>query len=252
MDIATIVGLLAAFGLIFMAIAENAPAFIDTASLLIVVAGSIAVVMARCSLGEFLGAIGVMGKVFSRKIDDPVDLITQIVELANIARKDGMIALEGQEISNPFLAKAVAMLVDGTDGEIIKSSLNRDNTMMKLRHSMGANIFSAWGEIAPAMGMIGTLIGLVAMLGNMSDPKSIGPAMSIALLTTLYGAILANVICIPISQKLTNQSELEAANAELIIEGALFIQSGGNPRVLTDYLASFVPPKFRAELLEAQ
>ena len=99
------------------------PAFIDTASALIVVAGSIAVVMARCSLGEFLGAIGVMGKVFSRKIDDPVDLITQIVELANIARKDGMIALEGQEISNPFLAKAVAMLVDGTDGEIIKSSL---------------------------------------------------------------------------------------------------------------------------------
>ena len=114
MDIATIVGLLAAFGLIFMAIAENAPAFVDTASLLIVVAGSIAVVMARCSLGEFLGAIGVMGKVFSRKIDDPVDLITQIVELANIARKDGMIALEGQEISNPFLAKAVAMLVDGS------------------------------------------------------------------------------------------------------------------------------------------
>ena len=111
MDIATIVGLLAAFGLIFMAIAENAPAFIDTASLLIVVAGSIAVVMARCSLGEFLGAIGVMGKVFSRKIDDPVDLITQIVELANIARKDGMIALEGQEISNPFLAKAVAIKI---------------------------------------------------------------------------------------------------------------------------------------------
>ena len=134
-DIATIVGLLAAFGLIFMA-SENAPAFVDTASLLIVVAGSIAVVMARCSLGEFLGAMGVMGKAFSRKIDDPVELITQIVELANIARKDGMIALEGQDIANPFLAKAVSMLVDGTDGEIIKSSLNRDNDMMKLRHEM--------------------------------------------------------------------------------------------------------------------
>jgi chemotaxis protein MotA len=102
------------------------------------------------------------------------------------------------------------------------------------------------------MGMIGTLIGLVAMLGNMSDPKSIGPAMATALLTTLYGAFLANVVAIPISQKLTNQSELESANGELIIEGTLFIQSGGNPRVLTDYLASFVPPKFRAELLEAQ
>ena len=109
MDIATIVGLLAAFGLIFMAISENAPAFVDTASMLIVVAGSIAVVMARCSLGEFLGAMGVMGKAFSRKIGDPVELITQIVELANIARKDGMIALEGQDIANPFLAKAVSM-----------------------------------------------------------------------------------------------------------------------------------------------
>ena len=119
MDIATIVGLLAAFGLIFMAISENAPAFVDTASLLIVVAGSIAGVMARCALGEFLGAMGGMGKAFSRKIDDPVELITQIVELANIARKDGMIALEGQDIANPFLAKAVSMLVDGADGEII-------------------------------------------------------------------------------------------------------------------------------------
>ena len=156
MDIATIVGLLAAFGLIFMAISENAPAFVDTASLLIVVAGSIAVVMARCSLGEFLGAMGVMGKAFSRKIDDPVELITQIVELANIARKDGMIALEVRILPILF-AKAVSMLVDGTDGEIIKSSLNRDNDMMKLRHEMGAKIFSAWGEIAPAMGMIGTL-----------------------------------------------------------------------------------------------
>jgi chemotaxis protein MotA len=171
MDIATIVGLIAAFGLIYSAISANAPAFVDTASFLIVVAGSIAVVMARCSLGEFLGAVKVMGKVFSRKIDDPVELITQIVELANIARKDGMIALEGQEISNPFLAKAVAMLVDGTDGAIIKSSLNRDNASMKARHVMGANIFSAWAEIAPAMGMIGTLAGLVIMLGNMSDPK---------------------------------------------------------------------------------
>jgi len=251
MDIATIVGLIAAFGLIYTAISANAAAFIDTASLLIVVAGSIAVVMARCSLGEFLGAIKVMGKVFSRKIDDPVDLITQIVELANIARKDGMIALEGQEISNPFLAKAVAMLVDGTDGEIIKSSLNRDNTMMKLRHSMGANIFSAWGEIAPAMGMIGTLAGLVIMLGNMSDPKAIGPAMAVALLTTMYGAILANVICLPIAQKLENASSLEAANNELIIEGVLFMQEGGNPRVLADMLASFVSPKSREKLSTA-
>jgi chemotaxis protein MotA len=254
MDIATIVGFVGAFGFIMLAIYQGAglPAYIDPGSLMIVVGGSIMVVMLRCSLEEFLNAIKVAGKTFKNPLEKPQALITQLGEYATIARKDGMIALEGQEISNPFLSKAIGMLVDGSEADLIKKTLDKDIELMKLRHKQGAGIFSAWGEIAPAMGMIGTLIGLVAMLGNMSDPKSIGPAMSIALLTTLYGAILANVICIPISQKLTNQSELEAANAELIIEGALFIQSGGNPRVLTDYLASFVPPKFRAELLEAQ
>ena len=251
MDIATIVGLLAAFGLIFMAISENAPAFVDTASMLIVVAGSIAVVMARCSLGEFLGAVGVMGKAFSRKIDDPVDLITQIVELANIARKDGMIALEGQDIANPFLGKAVSMLVDGTDGEIIKSSLNRDNDMMKLRHEMGAKIFSAWGEIAPAMGMIGTLAGLVIMLGNMSDPKAIGPAMAVALLTTLYGAFIANIVFAPMVLKLEGYTAYEVVYREMVVEGLRNIARGESPRNIQDIMLSSLPPKLQAKLAEA-
>ncbi len=250
MDIATIVGLLGAFGLIFMAI-DDMSAFIDTASLLIVVGGSIMVVMLRSSLGEFLGAVAVLAKTFKNKLDAPETLIEQIVELATIARKDGMIALEGQEIANPFLAKAVAMLVDGADATIIKGSLEREKSMTKMRHSMGSKIFSAWGEIAPAMGMIGTLIGLVQMLGNMSDPKAIGPAMAVALLTTMYGAILANVFCLPIAMKLENQADLEEANNELIIEGILFIQDGGNPRVLSDYLAAFLSPKARAKLVPA-
>ena len=156
MDLATIIGLLGAFGLIFMAIDDMA-AFIDTPSLLIVVGGSIMVVMFRSSLGEFLGAMGVMGKTFKNKIDEPGALIEQIVDLATIARKDGMIALEGQEIDNPFMSKAVSMLVDGTDPTIIKSSLDRELSSTKQRHARGAKIFSAWGEIAPAMGMIGTL-----------------------------------------------------------------------------------------------
>jgi len=254
MDIATIIGFLGAFGFIGYAIANGAglSGYIETGSVLIVFGGSIMVVMLRCSLPEFLNAIKVAGKTFKNPLEKPQDLIAQLGEYATIARKDGMIALEGQEISNSFLSKAIGMLVDGSEADLINKTLEKDIELMKLRHKQGAGIFSAWGEMSPAMGMIVTLIGLVAMLGNMSDPKSIGPSMSIALLTTLYGAILANVICIPISQKLVNQSELEAANAELIIEGALFIQSGGNPRVLTDYLASFVPPKFRAELLESQ
>jgi chemotaxis protein MotA len=208
-------------------------------------------VMLRSSLGEFLGAVSVLGKTFKNKLDDQGKLIEQIVELATIARKDGMIALEGQEIANPFLAKAVSMLVDGTDASVIKGSLEREKGMTKMRHDQGAKIFSAWGEIAPAMGMIGTLIGLVQMLGNMSDPKAIGPAMAVALLTTMYGAILANVFCLPIAMKLGNQADIEEASNEMIIEGILFIQDGGNPRVLGDVLAAFLSPKARLKLAPA-
>jgi chemotaxis protein MotA len=250
MDIATIVGLLGAFGLIVSAI-DDLGAFIDTPSMLIVVGGSIMVVMLRSSLGEFLGAVSVLGKTFKNKLDDQGQLIEQIVELATIARKDGMIALEGQEIANPFLAKAISMLVDGTDASVIKGSLEREKGMTKMRHDQGAKIFSAWGEIAPAMGMIGTLIGLVQMLGNMSDPKAIGPAMAVALLTTMYGAILANVFCLPIAMKLGNQADIEEASNEMIIEGILFIQDGGNPRVLGDVLAAFLSPKARLKLAPA-
>ena len=250
MDIATIVGLLGAFGLIVSAI-DDLGAFIDTPSMLIVVGGSTMVVMLRSSLGEFLGAVSVLGKTFKNKLDDQGQLIEQIVELATIARKDGMIALEGQEIANPFLAKAISMLVDGTDASVIKGSLEREKDMTKMRHDQGAKIFSAWGEIAPAMGMIGTLIGLVQMLGNMSDPKAIGPAMAVALLTTMYGAILANVICLPIAMKLGNQADIEEASNEMIIEGILFIQDGGNPRVLGDVLAAFLSPKARLKLAPA-
>jgi chemotaxis protein MotA len=207
--------------------------------------------MLRSSLGEFLGAVSVLGKTFKNKLDDQGQLIEQIVELATIARKDGMIALEGQEIANPFLAKAISMLVDGTDASVIKGSLEREKDMTKMRHDQGAKIFSAWGEIAPAMGMIGTLIGLVQMLGNMSDPKAIGPAMAVALLTTMYGAILANVFCLPIAMKLGNQADIEEASNEMIIEGILFIQDGGNPRVLGDVLAAFLSPKARLKLAPA-
>ena len=247
MDIATIVGLLGAFGFIVMAIDDFA-AFVDTPSLLIVVAGSIMVVMFRSSLGEFLGAVGVLGKTFKNKLDAPEALIEQIVELATIARKDGMIALEGQEIANPFMSKAVAMLVDGTDGGIIKSSLERDKDMTKLRHDMGAKLFSAWGEIAPAMGMIGTLIGLVLMLGNMADPKAIGPAMAVALLTTMYGAIIANIIFMPMLVKLEGYTVYEVSYRELVVIGLRNIARGESPRNIQDQMVANLPPKLQAKL----
>jgi chemotaxis protein MotA len=253
MDIATILGLVGAFGLIVWSMLSggSADAYINAPSIAIVLGGSIMVVLLRSSLEEFLNAIKVASKAFGKPLEKPDQLISQLVEFASIARKDGMIALEGQQIENKFMEKGIGMLVDGTEEELIIKSLNRDIEIMKLRHKQGAAIFSSWGEVAPAMGMIGTLVGLVQMLGNMSDPKSIGPAMAVALLTTLYGAMIANCFCNPIADKLTNQSESESANCELILEAVLFIQRGGNPRILTDLLISFVAPKKRAQLVNA-
>jgi chemotaxis protein MotA len=226
-------------------------AYLNVPGIAIVLGGSIMVVLLRSSLEEFANAIKVAGKAFGKGLEKPDELISQMVEFATIARKDGMIALEGQEINNQFLEKAIGMLVDGVEEDVVTKTLNQDIDSMRLRHKQGAAVFSSWGEVAPAMGMIGTLIGLIQMLGNMDDPKSIGPAMAVALLTTMYGAIIANVFCIPISQKLTNRSEIEAANCALIVEGILFIQKGGNARILTDLLISFVPPKERKRLVAA-
>jgi chemotaxis protein MotA len=247
MDIATIIGFTATFGLIIMAMGNPAP-FIDMPSVYIVVGGTLTAVLARSSFPEFIGSIGVALKTVKQKIDKPEDLIEQLVNLGTIARKDGMIALEGQEIANPFMAKGVRMLVDGTDPALIKSTMEREMAMISSRNADGMAFIASAQDIAPAMGMIGTLVGLVQMLGNMSDPKSIGPAMAVALLTTLYGAVIANVMCIPLNQKLGKLDSAESLNNELIIEGVLFIQSGGNPRMLPDILMPFVEPKARAKL----
>ncbi len=253
MDIATLAGMLGAFGLILWSMLQGGTvgAYLNVPGIAIVLGGSIMVVLLRSSLEEFANAIKVAGKAFGKGLEKPDELISQMVEFATIARKDGMIALEGQEINNQFLEKAIGMLVDGVEENVVTKTLNQDIDSMRLRHKQGAAVFSSWGEVAPAMGMIGTLIGLIQMLGNMDDPKSIGPAMAVALLTTMYGAIIANVFCIPISQKLINRSEIEAANCALIVEGILFIQKGGNARILTDLLISFVPPKERKRLVAA-
>jgi len=247
MDIATIIGFLATFGLIVMAMGDPAP-FIDMPSFYIVVLGTLTAVLARSSIPEFIGSIGVALKTIKYKVDKPEDLVEQLVNLGTIARKDGMIALEGQDISNKFMANGIRMLVDGTDGSIVRSTLEREMDMIKKRNAEGMGFIASAQEIAPAMGMIGTLIGLVIMLGNMSDPKAIGPAMAIALLTTMYGAVIANVICIPLNQKLAKLDLAESLNHELIIEGVMFIQGGGNPRMLPDLLMPFVSPKARAKL----
>ena len=254
MDIATLIGFLVAWVLMIYPMATGAglSAFGDAASVQIVLGGSLMVLLMRSQLSDFITMWAqVFAKIFIAKVDDPKELIEQISELANIVRKDGMIALEGQDIANPFLAKGVSLLVDGTAPEVVTANLENDNDLMKARHDTAIQMWVSWADIAPAMGMIGTLIGLVGMLQNMSDPKAIGPAMAVALLTTMYGAIVANVLAKPVSEKLGALSEREQANNQLIMQALDEIQKGTNPRVISDILASRLPPKVRAELADA-
>ena len=205
MDIATVIGFVASMGLILWSMDNSAGlgAFNDTTSYAIVFGGSLMVLLMRSKLADFINMFSktIMKTVFSG-VDKPADLIEQIIEMANIARKDGLIALEGQDIKNQFLSKGIGLLVDSTPTEIIDSSLENELALMKSRHENAAMQYRSWADIAPAMGMIGTLCGLGGMLQNMSDPKAIGPAMAIALLTTLYGALVANCIAKPIAEKL--------------------------------------------------
>ena len=159
-----------------------------------------------------------------------------MVDLSDLARKSGFLALEEVDIDNPFMKKGVDLLVDGYDSKTIKQLLNKDIGLTNERHNQGINIFSSLGDVAPAMGMIGTLVGLVAMLSNMDDPKSIGPAMAVALLTTLYGSMLSNMVALPIADKLTLRKEQESLNRRLIVDGLLGIQEGQNPRLLESLL----------------
>ena len=251
MDIATVIGLLASVGLIGWSMnnAAGIDAFIDVTSIAIVLGGSLLVLLMRSRLNDFIAMWSkVVMKTILVGVDKPADLIEQIIEMANIARKDGLIALEGQDIKNQYLAKGIGLLVDSTPAEIIESSLDNELSLMKSRHTNAAMMWRSWADIAPAMGMIGTLVGLVGMLQNMSDPKAIGPAMAIALLTTLYGAFFANVLAKPIAEKLEGYSLDEAENCELIVEGIMGIQSGMNPRSLSDLLATRLAPGDRAAL----
>ena len=243
MDLASLIGIIGAFAIIAtaMVLSGGIGMFVDIPSVLIVVVGSIFVVMAKFTLAQFLNAGKVAAKAFMFKSDDPVALIEEIVELADAARKGGLLSLEGKEVSNPFLESGIQLLVDGHDPEVVQALLLKDMKKTVERHESGAGIFQALADVSPAMGMIGTLVGLVAMLSNMSDPKSIGPAMAVALLTTLYGAIIANMVASPIADKLNGRKEEEGMVKSLIIDALLAIQNGQNPRVIDSMLRNYLP-----------
>jgi len=253
MDIASLIGIIGTLGMIAGAMISSGGLgmFVDTPSMLIVIGGTFFAVMYRSTLPVFLSSFGTLMKVFMPGAGKHDELVLRLTELAGIARKDGMMALEGQEVPDKFFEKGLQMLVDGADEKKLTDQLNREIKSMKARHEDMTGVFQAWVDIAPAMGMIGTLIGLVAMLGNMADPKAIGPAMAVALLTTLYGAMIANTIFMPVVTKLEGYSTHEVLYREMVVMGLKFISRGESPRNITDQLVANLPPKMQAKIEEA-
>ena len=247
MDIATLLGIIGAIGIVAMAMVLGGDPiiFVNPPSLLIVIGGTLFVVLAKYSLSQFLSAVKVAAKAFAFKLESPEEIIGVLVDVAQVARKGGLLSLEDKEVDNKYLKNGMQLLVDGQDREVVRTMLSKDRAMTLERHKWGAKVFTSVGDVGPAMGMIGTLIGLVQMLSNMDDPKSIGPAMAIALLTTLYGAMLATMIAIPIADKLTLRMTEEAQIQSIIIDALLAIQSGQNPRVIEDMLRTYLPAGVR-------
>lgn len=249
MDLSTIIGIVAAFGLMLMAILQGGPLsiFINVPSILIVFGGTAGNALVHYPFADVFDALNVAKKTFFHKEPSTGELILQLMDFANKARKEGILALQAtmNSISDPFLLKAMQMAVDGQEPETLKRMLMTEVEYIELRHEKGAAIFDSLATYAPAMGMVGTLIGLVQMLQTMDDPASIGPAMAVALLTTFYGAVIANIICAPMAGKLRNRSQDEMLTKTLMIEGMQSILSGENPRVMEQKLHAFIPPKLR-------
>ncbi len=251
MDIATIIGLIAGTALVvsIIMIGGNAFLFFNPTGLLIVFGGTFATTFIKFTIQDVISSFKVAMKAFIIRVEAPEKTIRQMVEIAKIAKKEGLIALESQKTGDQFAEKALRYLADGYDEGLIEDMLNKDIRLTIRRHTVGQKIFRGMGSSAPAFGMIGTLIGLVQMLSTMDDPSTIGPSMAIALLTTLYGALLANLVCIPIAEKLELRSEQEQGNKRIIIEAAISMSKGVSPMVLEESLKIFLSPKDRAKIV---
>jgi chemotaxis protein MotA len=251
MDIATLIGLLSGTVLLVYAVISTPGAspgmFVNYPSLALVVGGALAACLISAPMSTVVTTIKVLRNAFLHRSRLPNQLIKDLVRYAEVARRDGILALEGltEEMDDPFLIKGVRLAVDGTDPEQTERILTAELEALVRRHTSGRRIFEMFAKYAPAFGMIGTLVGLIVMLCNMQDPSAVGPGMAVALITTLYGALLANFIFLPISDKLACRSGDEVALKEMIMLGILSISSGDNPRVVEQKLQAFLPPRLR-------
>ena len=249
MDIASILGLVLCFVVVLYGIIVGAgfsglQYFYDLPSILITFGGAFCCVLAEKTMSDFLNGIKSVRLIFKTPQFDLPEVIRKIIELSNVARKEGLLALEeaSAELDDPFLRKGVLLIVDGTDPELVRGILDTEMGSVDDRHKKNITFWLDLAGMGPAWGMIGTLIGLILMLQDMNDPSSIGPSMAVALITTLYGSLLANWIATPIAQKLSVNNNIEMSIKEVMIEGLLSIQAGENPRVIEEKLKSFLSP----------
>jgi chemotaxis protein MotA len=252
MDIATICGIIAGISLISLSVMTggNAKAFINIPSVLATMGGTMAATFISFPLKTVFNVFNVIKKTVLHHDRSRLVLITSIVEYARKARKEGMLSLEeeAEAESDDFMRKGLMLAVDGTESELMLRIMNNEISAVENRHEVGQNVMKTMGAFAPAFGMIGTLIGLVQMLSQLNDPSKIGPGMAVALLTTFYGALAANLFFLPMAEKLKDRSKEEVERMELIIEGIMSIKAGDTPRVVKEKLKSFLKPDMRDKL----
>lgn len=257
MDIATLGGLVLGFVMVIFGIITSGGVgaivnFIDIPSVVVTIGGSIAGLVASYTFPDLIRNLKGFGVAMKDPKLDNGATISKIIELSNVARKEGLLALEEQAraLEDEFMKKGILLIVDGTEPELVRGIMETELVNMDTRHKSGSAFFDNWAAMAPAWGMIGTLLGLVNMLKNLDDMSTIGPNMAVALLTTLYGSMIANWICVPIANKLKLQNGNEYQLKEIVIEGLLSIQAGENPRVIEEKLKSFLAPAARAAIGE--
>ena len=235
------------FGIISAAGITGFPSYLDLPSAIITFGGALAATLCSHSMPDFIAGLKSLLLIFKSPSANTTDIIKKIIELSNVARKDGLLSLEeaAADMDEPFLKKGILLVVDGTDPDLVRDIMQAEMDNAEARHKTRMGFWDTLAAMGPAWGMIGTLVGLVNMLNNMEDASSIGPSMAVALITTLYGSLLANWICTPTSNKLKADNAIEMIQKEVMVEGLLSIQAGENPRVIEEKLKSFLAPKDR-------
>ncbi|CDQ39290.1 MULTISPECIES: flagellar motor protein MotP [Virgibacillus] len=258
-DILTPIGITLGFIMIMLAIiskgdTSSAWRFLDVSSIFIVIGGLSASMLINFKLEQIKLTKSVISESFHKNDQQLTELIWLFVQLSNRARREGLLALENEleEIKDPYIKKGILLTVDGIDPEIIRDIMEAEITALEDRHYKGRSLIEKAGEYAPAWGMIGTLVGLVLMLNNLQDPSTLGPSMAVALLTTLYGTVLSNLVFIPMANKLESKTEEEVFMKEIIIEGVIGVQSGQNPRILEEKLRAFLSDDVKRKQTEQQ